>query len=281
MNGIVILNKPKGISSNTACRKVGRILNEKKAGHLGTLDPMAEGVLPVSLGKCTKLFDYYLKKNKEYVADFTFGYETDTLDADGEIIFDGGSIPNENELKAVLNLFIGEQQQLPPKYSAKKVNGVRAYDLARNDKDFSLEPKLITIFEFAFIEQVNYNTFRFKISCSSGTYIRSIARDLAKKLNTYATMTKLVRTKCGEFYLENSVDFDNIDESKILKLDNIFKDNLKINLNEMQYNEFINSSRVQFMNSETAENVCLCYNNDIISLGTLNMGYFISKIRFI
>ena len=281
MNGIVILNKPKGISSNTACRKVGRILNEKKAGHLGTLDPMAEGVLPVSLGKCTKLFDYYLKKNKEYVADFTFGYETDTLDADGEIIFDGGSIPNENELKAVLNLFIGEQQQLPPKYSAKKVNGVRAYDLARNDKDFSLEPKLITIFEFAFIEQVNYNTFRFKISCSSGTYIRSIARDLAKKLNTYATMTKLVRTKCGEFYLENSVDFDNIDESKILKLDNIFKDNLKINLNEMQYNEFINSSRVQFMNSETAENVCLCYNNDIISLGALNMGYFISKIRFI
>jgi len=281
MNGIVILNKPKGISSNTACRKVGRILNEKKAGHLGTLDPMAEGVLPVSLGKCTKLFDYYLKKNKEYVADFTFGYETDTLDADGEIIFDGGLIPNENELKAVLNSFIGEQLQLPPKYSAKKVNGVRAYDLARNDKDFSLEPKLITIFEFTLIEQVNYNTFRFKISCSSGTYIRSIARDLAKKLNTYATMTKLVRTKCGEFYLENSVDFDNIDESKILKLDNIFKDNLKINLNEMQYNEFINSSRVQFMNSETAENVCLCYNNDIISLGTLNMGYFISKIRFI
>jgi len=242
---------------------------------------MAEGVLPVSLGKCTKLFDYYLKKNKEYVADFTFGYETDTLDADGEIIFDGGLIPNENELKAVLNSFIGEQLQLPPKYSAKKVNGVRAYDLARNDKDFSLEPKLITIFEFTLIEQVNYNTFRFKISCSSGTYIRSIARDLAKKLNTYATMTKLVRTKCGEFYLENSVDFDNIDESKILKLDNIFKDNLKINLNEMQYNEFINSSRVQFMNSETAENVCLCYNNDIISLGTLNMGYFISKIRFI
>ena len=148
MNGIVVLNKPQGLSSNTACKKVGRILNEKKVGHLGTLDPMAEGVLPVSLGKCTKLFDYYLKKNKEYVADFTFGYETDTLDADGKIMIDNGLIPSLNNIKLILNSFIGQQEQLPPKYSAKKVNGKRAYDLARKDEDFVLEPQLITIYEF-------------------------------------------------------------------------------------------------------------------------------------
>ena len=281
MNGIVVLNKPQGLSSNIACKKVGRILNEKKVGHLGTLDPMAEGVLPVSLGKCTKLFDYYLKKNKEYVADFTFGYETDTLDADGKIMIDNGLIPSLNNIKLILNSFIGQQEQLPPKYSAKKVNGKRAYDLARKDEDFVLEPKLITIYEFDYIEQINQNTFRFKISCSSGTYIRSIARDLAKKLNTYATMTKLVRTKCGEFCIEDAVVFDDINELKTIKLETIFKDNLKINLNEIQYNDFINSSRIQLDDNLNADNVCLCYEDNIISLGTINIGYFVSKIRFI
>ena len=279
MNGILILNKPKGLSSNTACRKVGRILGEKKVGHLGTLDPMAEGVLPVSLGKCTKLFDFYLQKEKEYVADFSFGYETDTLDADGVVIKTASKIPTESEIEKNLSSFLGEQSQMPPKYSAKKVNGKRAYDLARMNQDFELKPKTIKIFEFSLLEKVDECTFRFKIACSSGTYIRSICRDLAESLNTCATMTKLVRTKCAKFCLENAVCFDEIDETKVISLDEIFNDYDKISINENQLNTFLNSSRLDLKLDNGI--CCLKFNGDIISFGEINNNVFVSKIRFV
>ena len=283
MNGIVVLNKPAGISSNTACRKVGKILGEKKVGHLGTLDPMAEGVLPVSLGKCTKLFDYYLNKNKTYIAEFTFGIETDTLDAEGIIISSGGQIPTLEEINTVLNKMIGEQYQLPPKYSAKKVNGKRAYDLARANVDFNLEPKLIHIYDLQCLSKVNHNTFQFKIECSSGTYIRSIARDIASKLNTHAYMSKLTRIKCGEFLIENSFKFEEINEKSIINLNTIFKNTKQIVIdNEKLLSTFINSSRLKLDNcNSTIEDCVLVYKNKIISKGVLDNGYFISKIRFI
>ena len=283
MNGIVILNKPVGISSNTACRKVGKIKKKKKVGHLGTLDPMAEGVLPVSLGKCTKLFDYYLNKEKTYIAEFTFGVETDTLDAEGEIVKSGGLIPTIDEINKVLNKMIGEQYQTPPKYSAKKVNGKRAYDLARANVDFDLKPKLIYIYDLQCLTQINNNIFQFKIVCSSGTYIRSIARDLAFQLNTYAYMSKLIRTKCGEFSIEDSVTFEEINEKSIIDLNKIFLNSKKVLINDKkQLSTFLNSGRVYIENcNSTMEDCVLIYDNEIISKGILDNGYYINKIRFI
>lgn len=281
MNGIFILNKPKNISSNTACRKVGKILGEKKVGHLGTLDPMAEGVLPVSLGKCTKLFDYYLNKNKEYIADFAFGYETDTLDSEGKVLFDNGSIPSKEEILEKVSLMIGVQEQLPPRYSAKKIDGKRAYDLARADIQFELKPKEITIFNFELIGQLSQNVFRFKISCSSGTYIRSIARDLAKYLGTFATMTNLIRTKCGEFLLENSHALDDVDIEHLVCVNDIFKDKQKIYLNsDDELTIFIHTGRVKVDDFDFIDEICLIYKNDVIAYGTQHNGYFISRIRF-
>ena len=283
MNGIVVLNKPAGISSNLACKKVGRILGEKKVGHLGTLDPMAEGVLPITLGKCTKLFDYYLKKDKSYIADFTFGIETDTLDKEGNITREGGYIPTIGELMLTTKSMIGEQSQLPPKFSAKKVNGKRAYDLARANLDFQLIPKNISIYEFDYLSKVNDRTFQFRISCSSGTYIRSIARDLAYKLNTFAYMSNLVRIKCGEFRIEDAVTLDNVNCECVLTLDEIFKEHKKITIdNEQSYNEFINTGRVRvnIISDDTSDYV-LVYKDNIISKGILDNGYYVNRIRFI
>ncbi len=283
MNGIVVLNKPAGISSNLACKKVGRILGEKKVGHLGTLDPMAEGVLPITLGKCTKLFDYYLKKDKSYIADFTFGIETDTLDKEGNITREGGYIPTIGELMLTTKSMIGEQSQLPPKFSAKKVNGKRAYDLARANLDFQLIPKNISIYEFDYLSKVNDRTFQFRISCSSGTYIRSIARDLAYKLNTFAYMSNLVRIKCGEFRIEDAVTLDNVNCECVLTLDEIFKEHKKITIdNEQSYNEFINTGRVRvhIISDDTSDYV-LMYKDNIISKGILDNGYYVNRIRFI
>ena len=283
MNGIIILDKPKGMSSNYACRLVGKKIGEKKVGHLGTLDPLAEGVLPITLGKCTKLFDYYLKKNKTYIANFTFGKETSTLDSEGEILEESNIIPSYDDLLKILPSFKGEQEQLPPKYSAKKINGVRAYDLARLNIEFDLTPKCITIYNIELINQVSIDTFSFKIECSSGTYIRSIARDIAYKLNTFAFMSYLQRTKCGEFSIENAIKIDDVGIDNVISLDEIFKNVKSINLcNQHDLELFYNSGRFKVLDlSSNGDKAILRYNEKIISFGILDNGYFINKIRFI
>lgn len=223
IDGVIILNKPLQISSNSASNKVKWLLSAKKAGHLGTLDPLATGVLPVALGKATKLFDRFLKKTKTYIATFEFGYETDTLDCEGEIENKKDCDITIGDINKVLDDFKGEISQMPPKYSAKRVNGKRAYDLARAGIEFTLSPKNITIYEIKVLNKLNKNIFEFEITCSSGTYIRSIARDMAYKLNTYGTMIKLVRTKCGIFDIKNAVTFEDIEKGNytLINLDTI------------------------------------------------------------
>lgn len=219
IDGVIILNKPLGISSNSASNKVKWMLGAKKAGHLGTLDPLATGVLPVALGKATKLFDRFLKKTKTYIATFEFGYETDTLDSEGQVINKNGCIISKDEINSVLDSFKGQISQLPPKYSAKRVGGKRAYDLARAGVEFELTPKDIIIYDIKVLHELKENVFEFEITCSSGTYIRSIARDIAYKLNTYGTMISLIRTKCGIFDIENSVTFEDIQSNKFELID--------------------------------------------------------------
>lgn len=220
--GIIAVNKPKDWTSFDVVNKIKHLLKIKRVGHLGTLDPMATGVLLVTVGKATKLFDYFQNKNKTYLAKFEFGYETDTLDITGKITKKTDTLPSIGDIKKLINKFIGEIEQVPPKYSAKNINGKRAYQLARNNEEFELKPKLVKIDDIKIVDYSN-NILTVIISCGSGTYIRSICRDLAEKLNSYATMIELVRTDVGRINLKNCVNIQELDESNIrnyiIKLD--------------------------------------------------------------
>jgi len=209
-NAIILLNKPTGMSSFYAVKKVRNILGANKAGHMGTLDPLGTGLLLVGVNKATKEFDNYLNKKKTYVAVFHFGYTTDTLDSEGQII---NSLEKEvtlNDVNAVLPKFIGMIDQMPPDYSAKKINGKKACDLAREGKDFELKPKQIEIYNIKVLRDFGNNNFQFEIECSSGTYIRSLARDIALSLGTYGVMLSIIRTKCGEFDINNSCTLEDL-----------------------------------------------------------------------
>lgn len=218
INGVVILNKPTGMNSMTATNRVKRILNVKKAGHLGTLDPFASGVLPVAVGNATKLFEKHLKDTKTYKAIFRFGIETDTFDSAGKITATQDVNISKKQVENALKSMTGTFDQMPPAFSAKKINGVRAYDLARVGESVLLNPKTITIYQFDLICEQAKNTFLFEIKCSSGTYIRSICRDLAKALGTVGVMVALVRTQSGEFDISNSILLDEVNSEMVLKI---------------------------------------------------------------
>ena len=206
--GFFNVNKPSGIVSSAVVNKL-KWLTGVPCGHMGTLDPLASGVLPVGVGNATRLFDYFLNKEKEYIAEFTFGVDSDTLDSTGNLIY-GGHVPNETEISSVLPTFFGDIMQVPPKYSAKNVNGRRGYDLARAGIDFELPPKQVHIYGMELLGRVEDkdDAFRIKIRCGGGTYIRSLARDIAAALGTKAVMSALNRTQSGCFTLPEAVDFE-------------------------------------------------------------------------
>ena len=200
------------MSSAHCLNKVKKKL-DYKCGHMGTLDPLACGVLPIGVGQATRLFDQLLDKQKVYIAEFTFGYETDTLDLEGKVIFDNGKIPSKDELIDLLPHLCGKVMQVPPVFSAKCVDGKKSYQLARAGKAVELAPKQVDIYYIKLIENLS-PTFRFEIACGGGTYIRSICRDIAHGLNTYGTMTALERIKSGYFTTQNSIDLDTFLQSK-------------------------------------------------------------------
>lgn len=205
MNGFLNLYKPKGVSSAKILNTLKKTVRGVSVGHMGTLDPLASGVLPVALGKSTRMFDYLLDKDKVYVATFAFGYETNTLDLEGEIVRKSDKIPTESELIEKSKELVGDIMQVPPVFSAKCVNGKRSYQLARKGHDFELPPKKVRINSITLLGKNSDNEFKFEISCKGGTYIRSIVRDLAALCGTVGTMTDLIRTKSGVFEIENCV----------------------------------------------------------------------------
>ena len=206
--GFFNVDKPSGAVSSAAVNRI-KWLTGMPCGHMGTLDPLAHGVLPVGVGNATRLFDYFLEKRKEYIAEFTFGVQSDTLDSTGELI-EGGRIPTEEEIEAALPSLCGDVMQMPPKYSAKNVNGKRGYELARAGVEFTLSPKQVRIESLELLgkSQDKENTFCVKIVCGGGTYIRSIGRDLAEMLGTHAVMSSLCRTQSGVFTKENAIPFE-------------------------------------------------------------------------
>jgi tRNA pseudouridine55 synthase len=213
--GFFNVDKPSGIVSSTVVNKL-KWLSGLPCGHMGTLDPLASGVLPVGVGNATRLFDYFLEKEKEYIAEFTFGVDSDTLDSTGTLIY-GGHVPGEREIVQLLPTMTGEIMQMPPKYSAKNVNGKRGYELARAGIEFELQPKKIVVHDMQLLGQTNENTYRIKIRCGGGTYIRSIARDMAAALGTKAVMSGLRRTQSGIFTLQNAIPFEVLEKDPPLE----------------------------------------------------------------
>lgn len=212
MIGFYNILKPTGVSSGFVVNKIKRITNEK-VGHLGTLDPSASGVLSIAVGKATKFFDYFLNKDKVYVALAKFGVLTNTLDSDGEILKRENVKVSLEDIKKVLPSLCGKIDQIPPIFSSKNINGERAYDLARQGKQVVLEPKKVQIYSIKAEKLAQNNLFRIKIHCSSGTYVRSIIRDIAEKIGTVATTVCIIRTCSGKFEISDSITLDELAEN--------------------------------------------------------------------
>lgn len=216
MTGFIVVDKAAGVSSAREVNIVKRLTNTP-CGHMGTLDPMASGVLPVAIGNAARLFDYFLNKRKTYVATFIFGVDSDTLDSTGTITVTGGYVPVEDEIKGAILKLCGEVMQIPPRYSAKNIAGKRGYQLARAGIEFELQPKMVNIYSIKLLNQISENSYSFEIECGGGTYIRSIARDLGKSLGTCAVMGGLVRIKSGVFTIDSAIKTDNLTAENIGK----------------------------------------------------------------
>lgn len=215
MDGIINLLKPTGMTSSDAVARMRGVLGIKKIGHLGTLDPLASGVLPIAVGKCTRLFDVFLTKQKKYRAFFKFDCETDTLDSYGEVLNHSKRQVTLEEVKESAKKFIGKISQVPPQYSAKVVDGRRAYSIARGGSSVVLKPVEIEVFDIAVIEEVN-GVFTVDMSVSSGTYVRSIVRDMAYDMGVFGYMAGLIRISSGNFSIENAVTFEELESDKTL-----------------------------------------------------------------
>lgn len=224
MNGILIVNKPKNYTSRDIVNIISKKLNTTKVGHTGTLDPIAEGVLVVPIGRALKISELLTSEKKEYIAKVILGYETDMLDITGKEI--KRNIPNvdKDKLIEVLNSFIGKYNQEVPMYSAVKVNGRKLYEYARSNIQITPPSKIVEIYSISLLEGPIYkdNTVEFTMKCevSKGTYIRSLIRDIAYKLSTYGTMKELIRTKQGSFLLEDAFTLEDIqkDNYKLLSI---------------------------------------------------------------
>lgn len=272
LKGFINIIKPTGMTSSDVVCKIKKILHMKKVGHLGTLDPAASGVLPVAVGKATKFFDYFLTKDKCYTAVVKFGIQTDTLDSFGNITKVDNNIDISKEMiLSKLKNFTGEINQYPPKYSALKVGGKKAYELARDGVEFELKPRKITIFDIKLREKCEKNTYIFDVHCSAGTYIRTLFSDIAESLGTVAFVPTIIRTKSGAFGLNNAITFDELEKNKsVLEIEDIFSNFKKVEINELVAKKILNGVSVSAadVNIETEYDkpFIIKFNNEVVGL---------------
>ena len=266
MDGIILINKAKNCTSNNVVNKVKHILNEK-TGHIGTLDPNATGLLPILVGKGTKLSQYLINHDKEYEVVLKLGIKTDTADLEGKIIEEkevADNLLEKEKVLDVLNGFIGKQKQVPPMYSAIKVKGKKLYEYARKNVQIELEAREIEIYEIK-LGTINQkeNTITFTVHCSKGTYIRSLCEDIAQRLGTIGYMKELNRTKVGIFNIENSISVEELEQNKnnpeelnkyIIPIErifiNIYGNNNCISLNDRKLGLFSNGVKLTYGLSE-------------------------------
>ncbi|MBQ9097178.1 MAG: tRNA pseudouridine(55) synthase TruB [Clostridia bacterium] len=246
LGGIVNINKPKGLTSHTVVSRVRRILGIKRVGHTGTLDPDAEGVLPVCVGKATKLSDYVMGKEKIYRAALHLGITTDTQDMSGEIISKTTPNISKEEFKQVVNSFVGEIKQIPPMYSAIKVGGKKLYELARQGVEVERKERSVTIYAID-IEEFDGEIATINVHCSKGTYIRTLCHDIGEKLGCGGAMGKLIRIKNGRFEISESVtleEFEKNPEKYIVPADEILSEYPRFVLDEEQERKVLNGMTI-------------------------------------
>jgi tRNA pseudouridine55 synthase len=265
MNGILVINKPINYTSRDVVNKIGGILKTKKVGHTGTLDPIATGVLVICVGNTTKLCELLTSEYKEYIATIKLGIKTDTLDTTGTIIEQKEFNVSEEQIKEVLNSFLGTSIQTTPIYSAVKVNGKKLYEYAREGKQVELPKREINITN---IELLSYkdDEIIFKTTVSKGTYIRALIDDICTKLNTVGTMSSLERTTQGIFNIEESYTIEDIESGnyKLISIEEALTNIETITINEDLYNQVKNGSIIdKTFNNDIA---CLKYNDKIIAI---------------
>jgi tRNA pseudouridine55 synthase len=273
MDGIILVNKEKDFTSHDVVSIVKKI-TESKVGHTGTLDPNATGVLPLLIGNATKISKYLINHDKEYEAVIQLGKKTTTADIEGEVI-EEKEVPEKIyiECENILKSFIGKQKQTPPAYSAIKVNGKKLYSYAREGIKIEIEPRNIEIYN---IELMNINKeekqISFRVSCSKGSYIRSLCEDIADKLGTVGYMKDLKRTKVGDFEIKEAITIDELKEkfekndfSDVITIENIFKDMPKIELNENNIKQYLNGVKIVERNQDGIYRIY--YKNEFNGIG--------------
>ena len=273
MDGIIIINKPQGITSNAVVQRIRKILNTKKVGHCGTLDPLATGVLPILVGQGTKISKYLVEHDKTYIATIKLGEKRDTADCEGKVI-ESKNVPcmDEESIRNTLSSFVGKQLQMPPMYSAIKVNGKKLYEYARNNEQVSIEPRPIEIYD---IRLLNYNSERnlikFEVKCSKGTYIRTLCENISEKLGTVGYMQELIRTRVNEYSLEESITIEELEMRKknipFISIEDTFLNKSAIYLNEKELKLFLNG--VLLYREEKNDIYRVYYNSYFIGLGNV------------
>ena len=274
MDGILLINKPKGYTSHDVVNVIRKKANIKKVGHTGTLDPNATGVLPILVGQATKISKYLIEHDKTYIAELRLGEKSDTGDIEGNIT-EKKDVPNLNKSKIieVFSSFMGKQEQIPPKYSAVKINGKKAYEYARENKDIQLKPREVEIKDLELIDFTD-NIITFKVFCSKGTYIRVLAEDIANKLGTVGLLQNLTRTSVDRFNIKDSFELEEIEEDfndKIIPIEKILDNLDKINIDDMELHYFLNGVKIQ---KYFDDGVYRIYNsiNRFVGTGTIEKG---------
>ena len=289
--GWINLYKPKNITSFKAINSIKKKFSINKIGHAGTLDPMAEGVLPIAIGKATKLIPYISNMNKEYEFIVTWGAQTTTDDAEGKILFESNYLPKRKEIEKKIIKYIGFINQIPPKVSAVKINGKRAYKLFRENKKFTIQPKKVFIEDLCITDH-SINKTSFKILCGQGFYVRSLARDLAIDLKTYGHISSLKRSKVGKFSEKNSILLDdllkigqtheeiNCISTTISMLDDILAYEIeeKLDIENLSFGRSIKIDERKIINPSSInldkKNIFLFKKGDIVSIGKLDGNLF-------
>jgi len=290
INGWINLNKPKGFSSAYCLNVIKSKFKKIKIGHTGTLDPLAEGVLPIALGEATKAVSLIHLQLKSYLFEIEWGSETDTLDLEGKVINTNSVYPDKKQILNILKKFIGHQMQMPPKFSAVKINGKRSYELARNNLEFEMEERKVFIKNIRLLKHEN-NKSLFYIKCGTGTYIRSLARDIAKAFGGFTHITKLVRTRYGSFKIRNANTLEKLIEKEksedflkyVLDIHSALIHIPSIKLNDQRVNLIKNGMMVSLVNEFGKVSLDNIYTQALekpLALGYLKSGFFYPRRVF-
>lgn len=281
-SGVINIYKERGFTSHDVVNIVRNTLKKVKTGHTGTLDPEAEGVLPVCVGKATKLADYIAADIKEYIAEITLGISTTTEDIFGDVLEEKKVNASDDDFMKAAAEFIGEYHQKPPMYSAVKINGKKLYELAREGKEVERKTRLIHIFDISDVKSLGNNKYSFRVLCSKGTYIRTLCKDIGKKLGCGGCMSGLIRSRSGNFYLENSIKINDfkklVEEGNIDKvlipMDIILKDFDTVTVGKEAEKFVVNGNPISrnFLNTEINKGgqvVLKDWNNRIVGIYTV------------